>query len=108
MSFVRLTPENVLPRAQQLLDELSAVVERTERLVPLPTLADGLQHVRTYGETPCLEVALCLAAPLDPAALLTVVRWLAPGITMGSDIAAQLATLPTSLSMQVAGWDITV
>ena len=74
MSFVRLTPENVLPRAQQLLDELSAVVERAERLVSLPTLADGLQQVRTYGETQCLEVALCLAAPLDPVALLTVVR----------------------------------
>ena len=29
-------------------------------------------------------------------------------MTMGSDIATQVATLPTSLSTQVAGWDITV
>ena len=108
MSFVRLTPETAFPRVQQLLDELSAVVERAERLVPLPTLADGLQQVRTYEETLCLEVALCLAAPLDPAALLTVLRWLAAHCTTEADIATQVTMLPTSLSTQVAGWDITV
>lgn len=108
MSFVRLKPEDVFPRTRQLLDELSAVVERAERLVPLPTLADGLQQVRAFGETPSLQVALCLATPLDPAALLTVLRWLAPGMTMGPDIATQVATLPTSLSTQMVGWDITV
>jgi len=108
MSFVRLTPENAFRRAQQLLDELGAVVERAERLVPLPTLADGLQQVRTFGEKPCLEVALCLAAPLDPAALVTVLRWLAADCTTEADIATWGVTLPTSLSLQVAGWDITV
>ena len=98
MSFVRLTPETAFPRALQLIDELSAVVGRAEKLVALPTIADGLQQARGFGEAPRLEVALCMAAPLNPSALVTVLRWLAPGLTTAADTGTQATTLPTSLS----------